>query len=269
MISQTHYDVIVIGGGPAGATAAALLAEKGRRVLLLEKEKFPRYHVGESMMPFCWFTLNRLGLTHRMEEVGYTKKYSVQFVRSDGQQSHPFYFFQHYDHPSSTTWQIERSDFDLMLLNRARELGAEVHEETAVRRILKNDSGAVIGVEAAGADGVSFTTYAPVTIDATGREGFAQIREGWRVRDQKLNKVSIWTYFRGAKRDPGLDEGTTTVAYIPERGWFWYIPLRNDIISVGVVAEKDYLFSSTRDPAEIMKREIQKNTVAARAPGDR
>jgi flavin-dependent dehydrogenase len=260
MISQTHYDVIVIGGGPAGATAAALLAEKGRRVLLLEKEKFPRYHVGESMMPFCWFTLDRLGLTHRMDEIGYTKKYSVQFVRSDGQQSHPFYFFQHYDHPSSTTWQIERSDFDLMLLNRARELGAEVHEETAVRRILKNDSGVVIGVEAAGADGVSFTTYAPVTIDATGREGFAQIREGWRVRDQKLSKVSIWTYFRGAKRDPGLDEGTTTVAYIPERGWFWYIPLRNDIISVGVVAEKNYLFSSTRDPAEIMKREIQKNT---------
>ncbi|HEX8313042.1 MAG TPA: NAD(P)/FAD-dependent oxidoreductase [Chthoniobacteraceae bacterium] len=270
MISQTHYDVIVIGGGPAGSTAAALLAEKGRRVLLLEKERFPRYHVGESMMPFCWFTLERLGLVHRMDEVGYTKKYSVQFVRPDGQQSHPFYFFQHYEHPSSTTWQIERSDFDLMLLDRARELGAEVHEETAVRRILKNDSGAVIGVEAAGNDGVSFTTYAPVTIDATGREGFAQIREGWRVRDQKLNKVSIWTYFRGAKRDPGLDEGTTTVAYIPERGWFWYIPLRDDIVSVGVVAEKDYLFRDTREPGEIMKREIEKNTWLCEhlAPGE-
>jgi flavin-dependent dehydrogenase len=260
MISQTRFDVIVIGGGPAGSTTAALLAEKGRSVLLLEKERFPRYHIGESMMPFCWFTLDRLGLAKRMDEIGYTKKYSVQFVRPDGKQSQPFYFFQHYDHPSSTTWQVERSEFDLMLLDRARGLGAEVHEATAVRRILKDASGAVIGVEAAGSDGGSFTVNAPVTVDATGREGFAQIREGWRVRDPKLNKVSIWTYYRGAKRDPGLDEGTTTVAYIPERGWFWYIPLRNDVVSVGLVAERDYLFTDTREPREIMEREIEKNT---------
>jgi flavin-dependent dehydrogenase len=135
---STQYDVIVIGGGPAGATAAALLAEKGRRVLLLEKERFPRYKIGESLMPFCWFTLNRLGLVEQMNQRAFTKKYSVQFVTPDGRQSQPFYFFQHYDHPSAITWQIERSEFDLMMLNNARAKGAEVLEETPVTSVLRD-----------------------------------------------------------------------------------------------------------------------------------
>src|SRR4051812_8710928 len=150
MSASNQYEVIVIGGGPAGATTAALLAEKGRRVLVLEKEKFPRYHVGESLMPFCWFTFHRLGVLEEMERIAFTKKQSVQFVTQDGKQSAPFYFFQHTDHPSSTTWQVERAEFDLMLLNTARKRGAEVHEETKVLRVLKNDAGAVIGVEVAG-----------------------------------------------------------------------------------------------------------------------
>src|SRR5499425_2626507 len=104
MSASTPHDVIIIGAGPAGATAAALLAEKGRRVLVLEKEKFPRYHIGESLMPYCWFTLDRLGLVEEMDRIAYVKKYSVQFVTPDGRQSQPFYFFQHYDHPSAITW---------------------------------------------------------------------------------------------------------------------------------------------------------------------
>jgi flavin-dependent dehydrogenase len=258
-MTTNSYDVIVIGAGPAGSTAAALLAEKGRRVLVLEKEKFPRYHIGESMMPFCWFTLDRLGLVGEMEKIAYTKKYSVQFVTQDGRQSQPFYFFQHYDHPSSTTWQVERSDFDLMLLDNARRKGAEVREQTPVRRVIKDDSGTVIGVEAVGVDGVTFEVFAPVTIDCSGREQVATARDGWRLKDPQLNKLAIWTYYRGAKRDPGIDEGNTTVAYVPERGWFWYIPMRNDIVSVGIVAEKDYLFSETKDPAAIFAREIERN----------
>src|SRR3954470_18350152 len=163
--ARSDYEVIIIGAGPAGATAAAFLAEKGRRVLVLEKEQFPRYHVGESLMPFCWYPFERLGVLEEMERISFQKKYSVQFVTQDAKQSAPFYFFQHKDHPSSTTWQVERADFDLMLLNNARRKGAEVRERTPVRRVLKDDSGAVIGVEAQDPDGRVFQAFAPITVD--------------------------------------------------------------------------------------------------------
>lgn len=259
MPAHENYDVIIIGAGPAGTTAAAILAEKGRRVLVLEKEKFPRYHIGESLMPHCWFTLNRLGLLGQMEQRAFTKKHSVQFVTADGRQSQPFYFFQHYDHPSAVTWQIERAEFDKMMFDNAVAKGAEIRERTPVQRVLKDDAGRVVGVEATGPDGATFHVHAPVTIDCSGRDRVAMARDGWFQRDPMLNKISIWTYFRGAKRDPGIDEGNTTVAYVGGRGWFWYIPLKNDIVSLGIVAEKDYLFGESKDPAAIMAREIGRN----------
>lgn len=256
---SASYDVIIIGAGPAGTTAAALLAEKGRRVLVLEKEKFPRYHIGESLMPYCWFTLHRLGLVEQMHQRAFVKKYSVQFVTPDGRQSQPFYFFQHYDHPSAVTWQIERAEFDDMMLQNARAKGAEVREQSPVEQILKDENGRVIGVEVKGPDGAAYHVHAPVTIDCSGRDRVSAVKAGWFSKDPQLNKIAIWSYWRGAKRDPGIDEGNTTVAYVEGRGWFWYIPLKDDIISVGVVAEKDYLFNGTKNPAEILAREIDKN----------
>ena len=101
--------------------------------------------------------------------------------------------------------------------------------------------------------------HAPVTVDATGRDAFAVTRNGWKVRDPYLNKIAIWTYYKGAMRDPGIDEGATTVAYVPEKGWFWYIPLAGDVVSVGIVAEKDYLYKDSRDPAEIFHRGVKNN----------
>lgn len=258
-MNDSSYDALVIGGGPAGSTTAALLAAKGRKVLLLEKEKFPRYHIGESLMPYCWFTFERLGVLEEMERIAYVKKYSVQFVTPDGRQSQPFYFFQHYDHPSSTTWQVERSDFDHMLLENARSKGAEVREQTTVTRVLKDDSGRVIGVEARTPEGQVEQIFARIVVDASGREQVASARDHWRVKDPMLNKMAIWTYYRAAKRDPGIDEGNTTVAYVEGRGWFWYIPLRGDLVSVGVVAEKNYLFSESKDPEAIFAREIERN----------
>lgn len=257
-IKSKSYDAIVIGGGPAGSTAGALLAEKGRDVVILEKSKFPRYHVGESLMPYCYFTFERLGIVDQLNERAYTQKHSVQFVTSDGKMSAPFYFFQHLDHPAATTWQVKRSEFDELMLDNAREKGAEVREETQVVDFLYED-GRVVGVTAENSAGERYELNAKITIDASGRDGLFQSKKKWRRRDPKLNKIAIWTLYKGAKRDPGLDEGATTVAYLEDRGWFWNIPMRDDIVSSGVVAERDYLYKDTRDPKEIFEREIENN----------
>jgi flavin-dependent dehydrogenase len=258
MTLDPHYDAIVIGCGPAGSTAAAVLASKGRRVLVLEKEKFPRYHIGESLIPYTYFPLERIGLIEKMKGSHFTKKYSVQFVSPDGRASHPFYFFKHLKHEAADTWQVLRSEFDQLLMNNAREKGAEVIEEVTVRETIERD-GYVVGVKAVNKAGEPLEFFAPMTIDATGRDAFSVARHGWKVRDPYLNKIAIWTYFKGAMRDTGVDEGATTVAYVPEKGWFWYIPLAGDVVSVGIVAEKDYLYSGSRDLAEIFHREVGNN----------
>jgi flavin-dependent dehydrogenase len=256
--AQNHYDALVIGGGPAGSTAAAILATKGRRVLLLEKEKFPRYHIGESLLPYCYFTLERLGVLERMKNSAFTKKYSVQFVGTHGRASLPFYFFQHLKHEAACTWQVLRSEFDQMLLDNTREKGAEVREETTVREFIR-ENGGVTGVKAVGKSGELLEFHAPITIDASGREAVAVTRNEWKMRDPYLNKIAVWTYYKGAQRDPGVDEGATTIAYVPEKGWFWYIPLHENLVSVGVVAEKNYLYNGTKDLATIFHREVNNN----------
>ena len=216
MISfKKNYDAIVVGGGPAGSTTAALLAEKGHDVVVVEKEKFPRYHVGESLMPFCYFPLERLGLVNRLMKSANPRKYCVQFVRQDGYLSQPFYFFQHFDHPSSTTWQVWRSEFDKMILDKARSNGASVMEETKAKKLIKSDNNRVEGVKVVSKEFGELELKAPIVVDASGRDCFAAHKENWMVRDPELKKVALWTYYKGAKRDPGLDEGATTVAYLP------------------------------------------------------
>src|SRR5215472_5477799 len=238
MPTYSTYDAIVIGGGPSGSTAAAVLAQKGRKVVLLEKEKFPRYHIGESLIPYTYFPLKRVGMIEQMKRSHFPKKYSVQFVSINGKQSQPFYFFQQLHHEAADTWQVLRSEFDQMLLNNARSKGAAVLEETLVKDAIE-ENGGVAGVVASSRNGIRHEFRAPVTIDATGRDAFTLGRRGWRVRDPRLNKIAVWTYYKGALRDPGIDEGATTVAYVPDKGWFWYIPLPDDVISVGIVAERD------------------------------
>lgn len=123
-------DCILIGGGPAGAAAGAILAESGHRVLLLEREQFPRYHIGESLLPFTFQPLQRLGLIDKMRASAFIKKYSVQFVSPSGRASQPFYFYTRYDRQTiAQTWQVLRSEFDLMLLDNARAKGVQVREQ--------------------------------------------------------------------------------------------------------------------------------------------
>ena len=260
MQTNEQWEVLVVGGGPAGASAAALLATHGHRVLVLEREKFPRYHIGESLIPFTYQPLERLGLIPKMRASAFQKKYSVVFVQPNGTASQPFYFFTRYDKDTvAQTWQVLRSEFDQMLLDHARERGAEVREETEVVEFLRDD-GAVTGVRARHRDGTLAEYRAPITLDCTGKESFAAVRQGWRVRDPYLNKVAVWTYYEGSKREPGIDEGQTTVAFVPHKGWFWHIPQHEDRVSVGVVAEGKYLTrGGVKDPKAIFEREVSEN----------
>src|SRR6266496_1732396 len=142
------FDALMLGAGPAGTAAAAVLADTGHRVLLLEREKFPRYHVGESLLPFTFQPLERLGLIEQMRQSAFVKKYSVQFVSPSGKASEPFYFYTRYDRDTvAQTWQVLRSEFDVMLLNNARANGATVIEETTVKELVKEGE-RVIGVRA-------------------------------------------------------------------------------------------------------------------------
>jgi flavin-dependent dehydrogenase len=250
-----EYDAVVIGGGPGGSTAGALLAEHGHRVLLLEREPFPRYHIGESLIPYTWFTLNRLGVIDWLKRSACPKKYSVQFVSITGRVSQPFYFFQTIEHECSLTWQVWRGEFVAMLLDNARRKGAEVRQGVTVRDVIM-DGGRVVGVRAE-RDGRSEEIRARAVVDASGRDSLLSRFFGWKERDAELNKIAVWSYFKGARRDPGLDEGATTVAYVPQKGWFWYIPLHSDIVSVGVVGEPGYLYRDTRDPNLIFEREAK------------
>jgi flavin-dependent dehydrogenase len=254
-MSTSTYDAIVVGGGPAGATTATLLAQHGRQVLLLERESFPRYHIGESLMPHTWFTFERLGVLDWLKQSGSPRKHSVQFVSISGKVSQPFYFFKTITEDWASTWQIRRSDFDKMMLENAAATGVDVRQGVAVRDVLR-EGDRVIGVRA-DVPGGSETHRARVVVDATGRDALLAAKLGWKQRDPDLNKIAIFTYYTGALRDPGLDEGATTVAYIPDKGWFWYIPLVDDTVGVGVVAEHDYLYRETRDPEAIFRREAE------------
>ena len=257
---EKNWDAIVIGGGPAGSASSAILAEYGHRVLVLEREKFPRYHIGESMIPFTYGPMERLGLIPLMKSSAFQKKYSVVFISPNGRASQPFYFFNRYDRNTvAQTWQVLRSEFDQIVLDNARTKGAKVIEEIAVKELLREGE-RVVGVRAQTKSGETVEFRAPITLDCTGKEAFTSVRNGWRMKDPYLNKIAVWTYYKGSKREPGIDEGQTAVAYVPEKGWFWHIPQHNDMVSVGVVAEGKYLTrGGVKDPKTIFHREVEEN----------
>src|SRR5437763_1564758 len=156
-------DVVVIGGGPAGSTVSTLIAQQGRRVILFERERFPRFHIGESLIPETYWVLQRLKMLDKMKNSHFVKKFSVQFVNANGKLSAPFYFHDNKPHECSQTWQVARSEFDLMMLRNAAEQGAEVHEATRVLDVLFDGERAV-GVRIQRPDGVSEEVHAKVIV---------------------------------------------------------------------------------------------------------
>src|SRR5262245_12407552 len=237
-------DVVVIGGGPAGSTCSTLLAQHGCRVELFERERFPRFHIGESLIPETYWVLKRLKMLPKMQASHFVKKYSVQFVNASGKLSAPFYFWDNKPHECSQTWQVVRSEFDQMMLDNARERGVTVHEGVRVVDVMFEGDRAV-GVTIQEDGGKRRDIDAQVVVDASGQAGLIQNRLRLRVWDPTLNKGAIWTYWKGAYRDTGKDEGATMVLQTADRnGWFWYIPLHDDLVSVGVVAPFDYLFKN-------------------------
>jgi flavin-dependent dehydrogenase len=258
-------EVVVIGGGPGGSTAATLIAQQGYRVQLFERERFPRFHIGESLIPQTYWVLERLNMLPKMKGSHFVKKYSVQFVNENGRLSEPFYFLDHNPHECSQTWQVYRQEFDQKLLENAQEHGVGVHQGVRVLEVLFEGEGQrATGVRLLDEDGREREVRAQVVVDASGQSSMIMSRLGLREWDPVLKKAALWTYWKGAQRDTGRDEGATLVlATKGKQGWFWYIPLANDIISVGVVASYDYLFKerANKDHETIYFEEV------ARCPG--
>lgn len=257
-VNQDSPDVVVIGGGPAGSTVSTLIAQQGYRVELYEREKFPRFHIGESLIPETYWVLKRLNLLPKMHQSHFVKKYSVQFVNASGKLSAPFYFWDNKPHECSQTWQVVRSEFDQMMLNHARENGVKAYEGVRVMDVLFDNDRAV-GITIKTEDGSLRQVKARVVVDASGQNGLLMNRLNLRIWDPVLNKGAIWTYWEGAYRDTGRDEGATMVLQtVTKNGWFWYIPLHNNIVSVGVVAPFDYLFKGRKDYAQTYNEEVER-----------
>ncbi len=261
--NKNNYDVIVVGGGPAGSTIASILAREGRSVVLFEKEEFPRHHIGESLMTDTYWTFQRMGLLEKLKESPFVRKYSVQFANSASRESRPFYFFEAMHHESAVTWQVTRAVFDKMLIEHAADQGATVHQGSAVKQVLFEGAQGdrAVGVLVQMKDGSRQSFHAKVVVDASGQSAILSNKFRWRVRDPKLKKAVLYSYFKGAQREPDLNGGATLVLRTPpgSNGWFWYIPLENDITSVGIVADPEYLLKDRgQNLAKIFEEEIER-----------
>jgi flavin-dependent dehydrogenase len=236
-IPQASCDVLVIGGGPAGSTAAGLLAEQGYRVKLLEKARHPRFHIGESLLPANLPLLERLGVADQVRAIG-MEKWGAEFVSPWDGRRQEFQFGNAWDKSQPFAYQVRRSQFDEILLRRAGQLGAEVIEECRVRDVEFGAAGALVHAEHA--DGRRESISAGTVVDASGRDTLLGNRLGHKQRNSKHNSAAMYAHFTGARRETGKREGNITIYWF-DHGWFWFIPLPDGATSIGAVVWPRYM----------------------------
>lgn len=242
------FDVIVIGGGPGGSSAGSYLAKAGKRVLLLEKEIFPRFHVGESLLPYNFRIFRELGLLPVLESAGFPRKYGAQFVLGDNSKWAGFVFRNGRFTREHQAFQVERAPFDHLLLNHAQSLGVDVRQGWSASRYQSGPD--AVTVHAMDPENKPRVFRASFLVDASGRGNLTGNQDGTRVTHPHLNKLAVFGHFHGVKRDPG-DRGGDTIVVRLARKWFWVIPVSADKTSVGCVLDKEEFLRLKSSPEEV------------------
>jgi flavin-dependent dehydrogenase len=256
-MSKTNtHDVIVIGGGPAGSSAATWLARNGHQVLLLEREKFPREHVGESLLPFCYPLLQDLGVIDQLKK-NFVRKPGVRFIDRDGNISTTWCFDHVIKDDTYLSFQVIRGEFDHILLKNAAKNGAEVREETSVVAADITSESDRVTVTSLDASGKKSVHSARFLVDASGRDAFVGAKSGWRKPREELDRTAIWSHWGNVKLTGGLEEGLSIIIYmgLEQKGWIWVFPLGENRITAGFVAQNSYL----RDQQRKLKEEGSKD----------
>jgi flavin-dependent dehydrogenase len=229
---QRECDVLVIGGGPAGTTVAPLLAEKGYRVVLLEKAHHPRFHIGESLLPANLPLFERLGVADEVRAIG-MEKWGAEFVSPQHEMSQVFHFAEAWQKDMPYAYQVRRAEFDTILIRNAAAKGVEVHEGCKAKAVdFQPDNTALVRAEHD--DGRQVEYKARFVVDASGRDTFLANRFQIKHRNPKHNSSAVYGHFAGARRHDGQAEGNITIFWF-EHGWFWFIPMMNDVTSIGMV----------------------------------
>jgi FADH2-dependent halogenase len=250
-VDSPIYDAIVIGCGPGGSSASTFLARAGKKVLVLEKEIFPRFHIGESLLP-CNMTIFRdMGVLPKLKEAGFLPKYGAQFELGNATLGARFAFRDGIFSKESESFQVERAKFDHVLLLHARESGADVREGWTVTKTTNNAEG--VTVEARGPDGTQHTFRGQYLIDCSGRGNLTGNQENLREVHPTWKKLAVFAQFENVVRDSG-DQYTDIIIARLENKWFWIIPLDEKKTSVGLVIDKDEFTKSPGTPQEIFQR---------------
>ncbi|GAC1336730.1 MAG: NAD(P)/FAD-dependent oxidoreductase [Acetobacteraceae bacterium] len=259
----TECEILVIGGGPGGSTAAAMLAARGRDVVLLEKERHPRFHIGESLLPLNTAIFDRLGLREQIAALG-TLKPGAEFVSDVDGKAVQFSFAQGLDQRYTFSWQVPRAPFDALLFRTAAERGAKVQEDTKVTSITFAPPGGRAQVEAVGPDG-QVQRFAPrFVLDASGRDTFIASKLRSKEANKQNNTAALYAHFRGVERRTGDREGYISI-HLADDGWFWLIPLPDDVMSVGFVGNQSVFKQRRGSPQELLAQRIAASpTVSAR-----